>query len=96
MGEARRGAIPCRAGALARVRRESPRGSDGARRWELLDAAQQTMIIPPRFAAYPQCEDAIWRCVQRALQGTTTPRDALQEAASAIGELAAAFRPVSR
>ena len=34
---------------------------------------EQTMIIPPRFAAYPQCEDVLWRSVQQAMTGDLSP-----------------------
>lgn len=84
LGEARRGAIPCRASALARVRREAAADSVRARRWELLADAERTMIIPPRFGAYPTCEDAIWQSIQKAMEGVWTPREAVQRAAAAI------------
>jgi multiple sugar transport system substrate-binding protein len=94
IAEAHRGAIPCRASALARVRQEAPPGSDAAHRWELLDAAQTTMIIPPRFAAYPQCEEAIWRSIQRALEGASSPADAVRDAAATIRSVVEASIPV--
>ena len=40
----------------------------------LLAETERTMIIPPRFAAYPQCEDALWRSVQRAMTGELLAR----------------------
>lgn len=42
------------------------------------------MIVPPRFASYPRCEDAIWQSIQRAMVGDWTPREAVTRAASAI------------
>jgi multiple sugar transport system substrate-binding protein len=84
LGEARRGAIPCRASALARIRQEAAADAAETRRWRLLAEAEQTMIIPPRFAAYPRCEDAIWHAIQGAMEGTTTPREAVRRAAAAI------------
>jgi len=42
------------------------------------------MIIPPRFAAYPQCEDAIWQAVQQAMLGTLSPAAAVTHAATAV------------
>ena len=69
LGEARQGAIPCRASALAAVRAEAAGDAASAQRWALLAETEQTMIIPPRFAAYPQCEDAMWRNVQHAMTG---------------------------
>jgi multiple sugar transport system substrate-binding protein len=82
LGEARRGAIPCRASALQRVRDDAT--GQAARRWALLAEAEQTMIIPPRFAAYPQCEEAIWQSIQRAMNGMTTPLEAVRAAAREI------------
>ena len=87
LGEARRGAIPCRASALARVREEAAADPLQAHRWELLAAAEETMIIPPRFAAYPDCEDAIWRAIQEAMEGTTSPAEAVASAARTIAPI---------
>jgi multiple sugar transport system substrate-binding protein len=84
LGEARRGAIPCRASALARVREESAATAADAARWGLLADAEHAMIIPPRFAAFPCCEDAIWRAIQSAMEGRVKPADAVREAAEAI------------
>jgi ABC-type glycerol-3-phosphate transport system substrate-binding protein len=84
LGEARRGSIPCRTSALGQIRAEASANPDEARRWQLLADAEQTMIIPPRFAAYPRCEDAIWRALQRAMTGEWQPRDAVRRAAEAI------------
>ena len=82
LGEARRGAIPCRASALAAVRAEAAADPGEARRWQLLAETEPTMIIPPRFAAYPQCEDALWRSVQRAMTGELSAADAVRHAAA--------------
>lgn len=84
LGEARQGAIPCRASALAAVRSEAAADPAVAERWRLLAETEQTMIIPPRFAAYPQCEDALWRNVQRAMTGEVSPAEAVRRAAAEI------------
>jgi multiple sugar transport system substrate-binding protein len=96
LGEARRGAIPCRAAALTAVRAEAEVDSPAERRWQLLAATEQTMIIPPRFAAYPQCEDALWRSVQRAMVGEWSPADALQRAAADVRAIVAEHVPAGR
>ena len=88
-GEARRGAIPCRASALARIREEAAACPSDARRWDLLADAERTMIIPPRFAAYPGCEDAIWHSIQQAMEGRLTPAEAVRSAAKTIGPIVA-------
>jgi multiple sugar transport system substrate-binding protein len=82
IGEARRGAIPCRASALRRIRDEASTDPGAAQRWELLTASEQTMIVPPRFAAYPQCEDAIWQAVQQAMTGEMSAENAIDRAAA--------------
>jgi multiple sugar transport system substrate-binding protein len=84
LSEARRGAIPCRRSALERRRREAAGDPVEARRWDLLARAEQTMIVPPRFAAYPLCEDAIWHAIQGAMTGEVTPGEAVARAAAAI------------
>lgn len=94
LAEARRGAIPCRVSALKQVRAEAAAGSADARRWDLLAAAQDTMIIPPRFAAYPRCEEVIWRSVQRAMEGAWTPAESVRRAAAEIRAILGAATPV--
>ena len=84
LGEARRGAIPCRASALQHIRDEASADPAQATRWQLLAETERTMIIPPRFAAYPQCEDAIWQAVQHAMLGTMSPSEAVTHAASEV------------
>jgi multiple sugar transport system substrate-binding protein len=81
LGEARRGAIPCRSSALSRIREEAAANPDESSRWRLLAETEETMIIPPRFAAYPRCEDAIWRSVQQAMIGRLAPERAVAQAA---------------
>jgi multiple sugar transport system substrate-binding protein len=85
--EARSGAIPCHAGALRRIREEAASDPVQAVRWRLLADAEKTMIIPPRFAAYPDCEDAIWRAVQEAMQGSIAPRAAVRRAAAKVDRI---------
>ena len=46
--------------------------------------AEHTMIIPPRFAAYPRCEDAIWHSIQHAMTGRVDARSAVRHAALEI------------
>jgi multiple sugar transport system substrate-binding protein len=83
-GEALQGAIPCRASALSRIQEASVKDSVESTRWRLLAESQRTMIMPPRFATYPLCEDAIWRAVQRAMIGASTPERAMSQAAADV------------
>jgi multiple sugar transport system substrate-binding protein len=84
LGEARRGAIPCRASALQQVRNEAAGNAVEAQRWDLLAETERFMIVPPRFASYPLCEDAIWQAVQRAMIGELSPAGAVARAAADI------------
>ena len=81
--EARRGALPVRRSAFEAMRAEATPGSRQAQRLDLLEKTSQDLIIPPRFAAYPDCEDAIWHGLQKALTGALPPREAVEEAAAA-------------
>jgi multiple sugar transport system substrate-binding protein len=79
--EARAGAIPCRASVLAQIQGEAAHDARESTRWELLMASERMMIVPPRFAAYPDCEDAIWRSIQQAMEGRMSPAEAVHRAA---------------
>jgi multiple sugar transport system substrate-binding protein len=84
LSEARRGAIPCNAGALSRIRREAATSAEQAHRWELLAETERFMIIPPRFASYPLCEDVIWQSVQRAMVGECSAAEAVRQATADV------------
>ena len=83
--EATLGAIPARLSAVRSVRRSVRGHPFEARRWQMLAETMATgLIIPPRFASYPACEDAIWRSVQKALLGRLSPAGAIRAAAKAV------------
>lgn len=82
LGEARLGAIPCRASALQRIKDEASADAAEQQRWQLLAETERAMIIPPRFAAYPQCEDAIWQAVQQAMLDRMSPTEAVTRASA--------------
>ena len=87
LGEARRGAIPVRMSALAQIRAEAAADAGETHRWDLLTRTQDAMIIPPRFAAYPDCEDVLWHAIQRAMIGEVSPKDAVHGGARRIEAL---------
>jgi multiple sugar transport system substrate-binding protein len=89
-GEARLGAIPCRASALAAIGREAAGDPVAAERWRLLAETEQAMIVPPRFASYPSCEDALWRAVQQAMIGVLSPDVAVRQAAAHVRSIVTA------
>jgi multiple sugar transport system substrate-binding protein len=87
--EARRGSLPVRRSALATMEREAAGSPVQAHRLDLLSRSMDALVIPPRFAAYPACEDALWESVQRAITGAMTPVEAIQEAARRVGVVVA-------
>jgi multiple sugar transport system substrate-binding protein len=95
LGEARAGAIPCRISALARIREDASNDPVEASRWELLAETEKVMIMPPRFGAYPLCEDVIWRSVQKAMVGEMTPDDAVARAVADVRAIVQSYASVS-
>ena len=93
LDEARCGAIPVRASALAQIQAEAAADAAEAHRWHLLTRTQEAMIMPPRFAAYAECEDELWHAVQRAMRGLVAPTEALAEGARRIAALLDRTRP---
>jgi multiple sugar transport system substrate-binding protein len=92
-GEARRGAVPVRRSALDQVRREVAGDPLEAHRWELLARTMaEALIIPPRFASYPACEDAIWRAVQKAITGQISPVVAVGRARAEVEQVVRSAR----
>jgi multiple sugar transport system substrate-binding protein len=87
LDEARRGALPVRRRAFEAMRREAEGHLRAAHRLELLARTSEDLIIPPCFARYPACEDAIWRGLQRAMTGVLPPLEAVQEAAAAVAQV---------
>ena len=89
MDEAGRGALPVRRSAFAAMREAAKSDPRQARRLDLLAQTSDDLIVPPRFAAYPDCEDAIWHGLQRAMTGVASPREAVEEAARAVAAVVA-------
>lgn len=83
--EARLGSIVPRTAVMERLCREVPAGSRDARRIEILHRTMSScMAIPPKFAEYPACEDALWGSVRKALIGECSVEQALLSAAEAV------------
>jgi multiple sugar transport system substrate-binding protein len=85
MVEARQGTLVPRRSVQAAVREEAIAGSRDERRLALLDETVATStLVPPRFAAYPAVERAVWPVLQAGLMGKIPVRRALREAAEAM------------
>ena len=85
--EAGRGSLPVRHSAFEAMREEAKADPRQAQRLQLLTQTSEDLIIPPRFATYPACEDAIWHGLQKAMTGLLSPPDAVHEAAGAVADV---------
>jgi multiple sugar transport system substrate-binding protein len=92
LDEARRGGLPVRRSALSEIRREAASSPTQASRFDLLSRSMDGLIIPPRFASYPACEDALWGSVQKAMTGVLTPAEAVHEAGRRVEAVVAGER----
>lgn len=81
--EARRGAIPTKSVARARIRAEAQPGSMEERRLGMLEqTVNESLLIPPKLAEYPLVEDVLWTSLQDGFTGRTSVKEALLKAAS--------------
>ena len=86
--EAKLGTLPARGDALGDARSEARPGSLAGRRWDLLETAQRSALIPPKHPNYPAVEDAIWRGIREALLGNKDVKEALRDTEEAAGRAA--------
>jgi multiple sugar transport system substrate-binding protein len=77
LGEARQGCVPVRRSVMKQMQSEA----DTANRTRLAlleDVIADHILIPPKFARYPEVEEVLWRTVQRAFLGQLEIDDALR------------------
>jgi multiple sugar transport system substrate-binding protein len=80
--EARHGAVPVRQSTMRLVQAEAAPVAKA--RWETLEAAMTGVVIPPKFARYPEVEEVLWKTVQAAMIGTLAVDEALRRMTSQI------------
>lgn len=91
--EARLGSVVASVRAMQTVRAEAPEGSREARRLAILEETMRDcMAIPPKFPAYPPCEDALWESVRSALADERGVDEALAHAAAAVDRIVASSK----
>jgi multiple sugar transport system substrate-binding protein len=74
--EARNGCVPVRRSVMRQV--QSDAGEANQSRLEMLEKViANHILVPPKFARYPEVEGVLWRTVQRAVVGQTTVDEAL-------------------
>lgn len=77
--EARLGTLPARVDALEDARSEATPGSLEGRRWDLLEKAQESALVPPKHPNYPAVEDVVWKGIREVFVGNKSVEDALRE-----------------
>ena len=74
--EARNGCIPVRRTVMKKMQAEAD--DDNKARLAMLDKViAEQILIPPKFARYPDVEEVLWRTVQSTIVGEITINDAL-------------------
>lgn len=75
--EARSGSVPVRKAVMRQVQAEAQPASKA--RWSTLEAViGADIIIPPKFARYPDVEEVLWKTVQSAMTGHISVDSALR------------------
>jgi multiple sugar transport system substrate-binding protein len=76
LGEARQGCVPVRRSVMKQMQSEANQANH-ARLGMLEGVIADHILIPPKFARYPEVEEVLWRTVQRAFLGEMEIDDAL-------------------
>jgi multiple sugar transport system substrate-binding protein len=66
--EARNGCVPVRRSVMLQMQGEAD-PANRARLAMLEDVIAEHILVPPKFASYPEVEDVLWRTVQRVFVG---------------------------
>jgi multiple sugar transport system substrate-binding protein len=74
--EARNGCVPVRKSVMKATQAEAD-PANRARLVMLEDVVSQHILIPPKFARYPEVEEVLWRTVQRVVLGEVGVDDGL-------------------
>ena len=74
--EARNGCVPVRRSVMRQMQSETD-DTNRARLALLDDVIQNHILLPPKFARYPQVEEVLWQTVQRAIVGEVEIKPAL-------------------
>jgi len=86
LGEARQGCVPVRHSVMKQMQSEA----DETNRMRLAMLEQviaEHVLIPPKFARYPEVEEVLWRTVQLAFLGEIEIDDALNSMTKQISQI---------
>ena len=84
--EARCGCVPVRRSVMRLVQSEAD-DENRARLSMLEEVIAAHILIPPKFARYPEVEEVLWRTVQRAILGELSVDEALAHMTGQIGRI---------
>lgn len=84
--EARNGCVPVRR-TVMRTMQDEADAANRSRLEMLEEVIASHMLVPPKFAAYPQVEEVLWQTVQRAIVGEIEIDAALSYMRQQIGQI---------
>ena len=84
--EARQGCVPVRRSIMRQMQSEAD-PANRARLAMLETVINDHILIPPKFARYPEVEEVLWRTVQRAMVGKIAIDEALKQMTEQISEI---------
>lgn len=91
--EARNGCVPVRRSVMQKMQDEADEANK--KRLAMLEKViTEHILIPPKFARYPEVEEVLWRTVQSAIIGQMTVDDALRYMRKQIEQIVHAGIPV--
>jgi len=86
LSEARQGCVPVRRSVMRRMQSEAD-AANRARLSMLEEVIAEHILVPPKFALYPEVEEVLWRTVQRAVVGELRVDCALRHMTEQIGHI---------
>lgn len=84
--EARQGCVPVRRSIMLQIQCEADT-ANSERLSMLEEVINDHILIPPKFARYPEVEEVLWRTVQQAIVGEIEIDAALNQMTDQIGEI---------
>jgi multiple sugar transport system substrate-binding protein len=84
--EARQGCVPVRRSVMQTIKGEAD-AANRARLDMLATVINEHILIPPKFARYPEVEEVLWRTVQRAILNEVTVDCALSHMTEQISQI---------
>ena len=86
LGEARQGCVPVRRWVMTQMQSEADQ-ANRLRLTMLEKVIAEHILIPPKFARYPEVEEVLWRTVQRAFLGQMKIDEALKSMTEQISQI---------